>query len=77
MRYDKVLRRDDGSRMKITVWPVFGWGNDPVTWDFEVYHARTKRTFERCPSDRATAAQIQQAMLECWEAMKPTGGNIQ
>lgn len=79
MAIEKIFKRDDGSRVKIT--PVLEMGkfdNERFTWSYIVYYcAPGKEKFEDVSSEHiegpafATDQEVLQAQTELWEALKP------
>lgn len=95
MRYQKIIRRDDGSRVRINVEMASEWLSDKVNWSFSVDTCeKGKRTwlspcdensysFRRLSTSdreraiveeslrRASSAEIEAAMVELWELIRP------
>lgn len=43
MRHEKILKRPDGSRVKIEVCLVTDWTRDDQNWRFECYHCPPRK----------------------------------
>ena len=46
MKYEKIIKREDGSRVRITISLRIEWNMDETCWDFMAHHcAKNKRTW--------------------------------
>jgi len=96
MKHEKIIKRDDGSRIRITVNLVVEWSRTEPSWSFVVHSCdKGKRTWtspvnhddfswrklgmeERREEARrrsltlASTKEVEQAMLELWQKIKPS-----
>jgi hypothetical protein len=96
MRHEKIIKRSDGSKVRINIEFRAEWSRRTAEWSFSVdYCEKGKRTyFPSCNVDsyefrklsppqkaqaireeslkRASPEEIESAMLELWETLKPS-----
>lgn len=74
MQHEKIIKRSDGSEVKICVYFLYDSGRDKAYWTYVVHtRAPGKKEFIYQGSDEwVTPEEILQAKLELWEKIKPT-----